>query len=187
MAFRDYPLGVRAFEGARLPRPEMLRRMFGFAIGYRLETGIPCFVDLRNGEVVGVATLSVPEGPQIPDSYDRIWEEIEADMAPEGVALFERYDELQKAVRPAEPHVYLVAIGVRPELQGQGIGRGLVEAVRSFAAGMPGVNGVALDTHDEMNVAKYEKLGFRVIAEQDLLGMRTWHLWDGKPAPTLFG
>ena len=180
-AFKDYPLGVRAFENARRPRPEMLRRMFGFAIGYRLETGIPAFVDVRDGEVVGVATLSVPNGPEMPETYERQWEEIEADMTPAGAELFERYERIQKEVRPREPHVYLVAIGVRPDLQGQGIGRGLVEAVRTLADELPAVNGVALDTHDPHNVPKYEKMGFRVIAERDLMGLRTWYFWNGNP------
>lgn len=43
---------------------------------------------------------------------------------------------------------------------------------------LPGVNGVALDTHDAANVPKYLKLGFELIAERDLLGMPNWYFWN---------
>jgi GNAT superfamily N-acetyltransferase len=59
-----------------------------------------------------------------------------------------------------KPHWYLMALGVDPSKQGDGIGRALLEPVMSKAdaEGLP----CYLETFHERNLPFYEKLGFRI-------------------------
>lgn len=99
-------------------------------------------------------------------------------MSANGRNLFEAYDQVQDETRPKEPHLYVAAIGVSADAQGRGVGKSLLSRVHELSASLPGVRGVALDTHDEANVPKYLKLGFELIAERDLLGMPNWYFWN---------
>jgi len=58
------------------------------------------------------------------------------------------------------PHWYLMALGVEPSKQGQGIGGALIEPIlsRADADGLP----CYLETFHERNLPFYEKLGFRI-------------------------
>ena len=61
------------------------------------------------------------------------------------------------------PHYYLSALGVEPELQGQGIGSALLDPVLAAAdsAGVPAY----LETATARNVLLYERNGFAVVEE----------------------
>jgi GNAT superfamily N-acetyltransferase len=62
-----------------------------------------------------------------------------------------------------QPHHYFPAIGVAPEHQGQGLGRGLMVPTleRCDREGLPAY----LEASSERNAALYERLGFAVIRE----------------------
>lgn len=65
-----------------------------------------------------------------------------------------------------EPHWYLFAIGVSPELQGQGLGTALVTEglERADQDGCP----CYLETSSERNVPYYERFGFTVVGKAAL-------------------
>jgi ribosomal protein S18 acetylase RimI-like enzyme len=65
-----------------------------------------------------------------------------------------------------EPHWYLFAVGVAPEVQGQGLGSALIREGLSLAdaAGHP----CYLETSNERNVPYYERFGFRVLGSAPL-------------------
>jgi GNAT superfamily N-acetyltransferase len=178
-AFASYPFLVRAFSGAKKPRMELLREMFRIAVDYRLAVGLPTLVAREGETLLGAATLSLPELPEFPEEFAARWDALDRELAPEGRAVFAAYEELQSRAKPAEPHVYLVAVGVSPLAQGRGIGRALVDAARELAAATPGARGLALDTHDPANVPKYKRMGMRLLGKHDLMGMPNWYFWDG--------
>lgn len=66
----------------------------------------------------------------------------------------------------SEPHWYLFAIGVAPELQGRGLGTALIREglQRADEVGCPSY----LETSSERNVPYYERFGFRVVGEAPL-------------------
>ena len=66
------------------------------------------------------------------------------------------------------PHWYLMAIGTRPERQGQGLGGALVEVGTSRAdeAGLP----CYLETGTQENIGFYSKRGFEIIGQTPVHG-----------------
>jgi ribosomal protein S18 acetylase RimI-like enzyme len=66
-------------------------------------------------------------------------------------------------------NAHIEQISVRPECQGAGIGRALVDQVRAWAA-ESGRSAITLTTFAEVswNRPLYEHLGFDVVAEDDL-------------------
>jgi GNAT superfamily N-acetyltransferase len=77
-------------------------------------------------------------------------------------------EKLHKAV--AGPHWYLLALGTRRHLQGQGLGSALLEigAAKADAAGLP----CYLETGTDENVAFYTKRGFDVTGDAEVYGFK---------------
>jgi GNAT superfamily N-acetyltransferase len=78
---------------------------------------------------------------------------------------------------PHEPHWYLLALGVEPELQGRAIGTQLMAPVleRCDREGTPAY----LESSKERNVPLYERNGFRVTEEFRVPngGPPIWLMW----------
>ena len=77
----------------------------------------------------------------------------------------QRMEKIHKKYMP-EPHLYLLIVGVDPELQGKGRGSALVAEGLALAdeANAP----CYLDTSEERNLAFYERLGFKVVETASL-------------------
>lgn len=78
--------------------------------------------------------------------------------------------------RPDEPHWHLAAIGTAPPARGRGLGRALLESglARADAHDTP----VYLEATTHVGVARFERLGFRVIHEYPITGGLTVHgMW----------
>jgi GNAT superfamily N-acetyltransferase len=76
---------------------------------------------------------------------------------------------------PNEPHVHLGPIGVSPLAQGRGIGTALMNCYVEYLdeekiAGY-------LETDRLENVRFYEKFGFVLRHEEELIGAPTWYMW----------
>lgn len=78
------------------------------------------------------------------------------------MAVFGQFDERRKKLM-RRPYWYLMAIGVDPLHQGEGLGSALVRSGirRADDDGKP----IYLETETELNVGFYERLGFEVIDE----------------------
>lgn len=82
---------------------------------------------------------------------------------------FSDYDRIATDIHNAsvsEPHQYIMFLGVRPASQGQGLASRLLRPVLELAAqkGQP----TYLETHDQRNVAIYQRFGFRLVSEHQL-------------------
>lgn len=83
---------------------------------------------------------------------------------------------------PAEEHLYLVAIGVRPEQQGKGLGSALLQPGLTHAdrLGLPAY----LESSNIRNVPLYERKGFEITEEVELpRGPKMYLMW--RPAAEL--
>jgi len=73
-----------------------------------------------------------------------------------------------------ERHWHLGPVAVDAHLQGKGIGSKLMQA---FCAQMDAVGEVAyLETDKESNVRFYERFGFEVVGEEEVLGVPNWFM-----------
>jgi len=88
-----------------------------------------------------------------------------------------RYEMAIERLRPRDPHHFLSVIGVQPELQRNGYGRTLMEAIHARAHADPDSVGVCLDTCDPGNRAYYEGFGYQVAAECTTGPLRQWLLF----------
>jgi GNAT superfamily N-acetyltransferase len=78
---------------------------------------------------------------------------------------------------PHEPHYYLLALGVEPEMQGRSIGTQLMRPIleRCDRDGVPAY----LESSKEINVPLYERNGFKVTEEYVVSGggPKIWLMW----------
>jgi ribosomal protein S18 acetylase RimI-like enzyme len=81
----------------------------------------------------------------------------------------------REAADPSRPHWHIGPVGVRPELQGRGIGKALLER---FLADVDEREAAAfLETDVDRNVTLYEHFGFAVTMRQEIVGVNTRFMW----------
>ncbi len=75
---------------------------------------------------------------------------------------------------PDETHWHLGPVGVERDLQGKGTGSALLKV---FCDRMDTAGGLAyLETDKSENVRFYERFGFEVVAQDDVVGVRNWFM-----------
>ena len=81
---------------------------------------------------------------------------------------------------PVEPHVHLGPIGVESECQGRGIGKALMD---HYCAALLGSGAAGyLETDRPENVGFYERFGFAVVEELEILGVTNYLMARESPA-----
>ena len=68
-------------------------------------------------------------------------------------------------------------IAVRPDVQGRGLGRQLIDAVKARARSDPISTGVTLNTELASNLPFYEKMAFIRGSETDVGPLHTWSFY----------
>ncbi len=76
---------------------------------------------------------------------------------------------------PQQQHWHLGPIGVLPQLQGQGIGSRMLEKCCELIDQPK--DAAYLETDRPENVPFYERFGFVVTGEEQILGVRNWFMW----------
>jgi ribosomal protein S18 acetylase RimI-like enzyme len=73
------------------------------------------------------------------------------------------------------PHYYLFVLGIDPQFQRRGLGRVLLRSLndQADAAGVP----CYLETDKPTSVELYRSVGYVVLTEEDVPGVRGMHLW----------
>ncbi|WP_093151642.1 GNAT family N-acetyltransferase [Saccharopolyspora antimicrobica] len=172
-AFADYPFTRHTISADdHLDRVRRTQRMYLERIGFPQGQVHVC------GEAEAVAVWTTPATDlTVFAGMAAEAQEIAGDRAEAAAAA----EQAMAPHRPTEPVWFLATIGVRPGLQGRGLGRAVLEpGLRAAdAADVP----CFLETSLESNVAFYRKLGFEVTAEVDLPdgGPRTWAM--RRPSP----
>ncbi|WP_167829440.1 GNAT family N-acetyltransferase [Nocardia vulneris] len=85
---------------------------------------------------------------------------------------------------PRQPHWHIGPIGVRPDQQGQGIGRRLLAAflAKVDAERMPAF----LETDVARNVVLYRSFGFEIVARAEIHGIGNHFMWRAGQADSRF-
>jgi len=82
--------------------------------------------------------------------WRRVWPTLKAKWPPKGLP---------------KPHAVLVALAVKPEHQGKGVARRLLDAVHAQGDGAPSLSGTYLLTGDLRNRQIYARFGYELLAE----------------------
>ncbi len=77
--------------------------------------------------------------------------------------------------RPHEAHYYLEYLGVEPEYQGQGFGTCILKHLIA-KADEQGL-GCYLENANPRNVPFYQRSGFQIQREMEIIGISTWLMW----------
>ncbi|HSF59282.1 MAG TPA: GNAT family N-acetyltransferase [Candidatus Binatia bacterium] len=169
-AFVTNPLHVAAFGPRRLDQ----NRLF-FRIGLRHMFAGQAFVALVDDQVRGYVHFNaspycLPAPEEIPTVVATLLKPL-GEAIPNVINWFARWCHLD----PEKPHVHLGPIGVAPKLQRQGVGTALMNRYiehlkQEQSAGY-------LETDRAENVEFYQKFGFVVQHEEQLIGTPTWYMW----------
>ena len=169
---RDNPLHVAAYG----PDPERRLRIHGRLMA-ALFTASPHqrpFGLRRNGALVALAGVA-PVGTCRPSARQKLaLMPSLARTGPRTAARVGRWLSAWEQLDPPEPHSHLGPVAVDAHLQGQGIGSVLLSeyARRLDAAGEVGY----LETDKPENVRFYERAGFVVTSQRDVIGVPNWFM-----------
>ena len=181
-AMRDNPVHVRAFairNGER--RGQALERFFRPALLGLHERGL-IYGAYRDNALVGICGIARPGFCQ-PTPLEKL-RLLPAVMVgnPLGTALrVLKWTDAWAHRDPAEPHWHLGPVVIEPCVQRQGIGSALLTA---FCVHMDAYGAVAyLETDRRANVHFYQKFGFTVVAEADVMGVPNWFMSRRRSKP----
>jgi GNAT superfamily N-acetyltransferase len=169
---RDNPLHVAAYgeDPARRLRCHA-RLMAGLFRHFDAQQPIAA---LEDGALVGVTGVA-PPGTCQPTARQRLrLLPTMLALGPRTAARVGSWTSAWAAHDPDEPHVHLGPLAVDAHLQGRGIGSLIMEehCRRLDAAGDLGY----LETDKPENVPFYDRFGFEVISEDDVIGVRNWFM-----------
>jgi len=171
---RDNPIYVRAFGDDPLHRETVLVRLFQSVLRRVLAKGEVDGASL-DGRLVGLCGRLSPGYCQA-GFFDTLAVLPRLKKGNSWSTVFRIFDWAGAFAKrdPAEPHWHLGPVAVRRDEQGKGVGRALLKA---FCDGMDATRATAyLETDTDVNVAMYERLGFRVVAREEVLGVACWFM-----------
>lgn len=170
---RDNPLHVAAFGEDPERRMRGFRRMMSAAFAVK-DFSRTLVARGADGEIVGVCGMLAPGGclPSLGEML-RIMPSLLSN-GPLSAGRTMRWLGAWSKHDPAERHWHLGPLAVDARLQGMGVGS---ELMRAFCARMDAAGETSyLETDKPINVAFYERFGFEVISEQDVLGVPNWFM-----------
>ena len=169
-AFVTNPLHQSAFGAGRMDQ----NRLF-FRIGIRQMFVGQSFVALENEKVCGYVHFNpwpycLPAPEEIPGVVATMLTPL-GESIPQVIRWFTRWCHLD----PEEFHVHLGPIGVAPEMQRRGVGTALMQRYIDHLEqqNSPGY----LETDRPENVEFYERFGFVVRRNEELIGAPIWYMW----------
>lgn len=156
-------------------RQKNLTAEFTIEMGTCIRHGAPLQVCDR-GRVLGAAVI-YPPGSYPPPWYEQAllnWTTLRIHTPRESLIGYRWLAEIDKH-HPHEPHVYLLYLGVLPELHGKGIGSALLKSLTSQADEHR--HACYLITTTPQNVVLYSRHGFEVAEEHSIFGLPVWYMW----------
>ena len=173
---RDNPNNIAAFGPDPQRRERCNRRLFAGLFGTMSSQQPLCALD---GEaLVGVAGVAPPGSCQPTlGERARIAPSILA-AGPRSTLRVLRWTAAWAQRDPKEPHVHLGPLAVEPRRQGQGIGSRIL-AEHCSRLDQEGQIGY-LETDKAENVVLYERFGYRVVEEAQIIGVPNWFMLRGR-------
>ncbi len=170
-AYVDNGLHLAAFPGEEGDRLTQNRALFGLAMGMLGGT----WLCVRAGsDLVGVLRYAPSPGciPP-PEAQGELGQVFAANLGEAGVRVAEWFKSWSD-VHPGGKHWHLGPFAVAPEYQGRGIGSLLME---EYCRRMDQAQEVGyLETDKPRNIRFYEKFGFEVTRQEQVIGATNWFM-----------
>ena len=165
-AFAEYPV-MRFTVGNDEDVAARERRLVRLFVTRRVRRGGPMLgVRSSEGSLVAAAVLTLPVEPEPPPDVAQIAADAWRDLGDAARLRYDAYAAAASFFGDLPPHHHLNMIGVRRAHAGTGLGRVLLDAVRTMAAEDPSSSGVSLTTENPRNVELYRHVGFEVIGHR---------------------
>jgi ribosomal protein S18 acetylase RimI-like enzyme len=179
-AMRDNPNIVAAFGQDPGMRHRRLLRLFGAMAAVEVPGRDRDMLAARgpDGSILGVCGMMPPGRCQPgPGRQLRLLPTLVA-LGPRGAGRTMSWLGAWSKHDPHERHWHLGPVSVDAHLQGMGVGSMLMQV---FCKRMDEAGEAAyLETDKEINVRFYEKFGFEVTGEDEVLGVRNWYMFRGE-------
>jgi ribosomal protein S18 acetylase RimI-like enzyme len=173
---RDNPNNLAAFGRDPIRRERCLRRMFAGL--FRVMSSQQPLCALDRDTLVGITGVAPPGScqPNVAEQA-RIAPSILA-AGPRSALRVLKWTAAWAERDPTQPHMHLGPLAVEPSLRGRGIGsRILAEHCRRLDEdGQIGY----LETDKTENVVLYERFGFRVVGDAQIIGVPNWFMLRGR-------
>ena len=176
-AFYNYPVPRYVIDATACDYHGKLRELIDFFVEGRLTRSVPLIGLYDSNDLLGVAVVSPPQEAPVPRELELCQDRVERQLGPEAMARFERYEKACEATDPGHVAHYLGMIAVRPDTQGRGLGRQLIDAVKARVRSDSISTGVTLNTELASHLPFYEKMGFIKGSEADLGSLHTWSFY----------
>jgi GNAT superfamily N-acetyltransferase len=165
---RDNPLHVAAFGKYPERRRQRLRTLMSAAFAFK-DISHTLVARRADGVIVGVCCM-LPPDDSLPNLGQRLW--LLPALMPTGPGVAGRAMRrtgTREGHDIEERHWHLGPVVVDAHLQGMGVGSRLMQV---FCARMDAARqGAYLETDKSINVRFYERFGFEVVGEQEVLGV----------------
>lgn len=173
-AFHDYPVMRFVLKDAGPAYEARLRALIGVFCDVRLMCGFPLLGLREGGLLAAVAGINDPAPGPWPPSLQAAWAALSRTLGPPAFDRLERFEAASVRLAPAVPHYFLGIIGVRPDLQGRGLARTLIDELIRMSETHRHSTGICLTTERAENLPVYRRFGFQVIGEADIDELHTW-------------
>ena len=170
---RDNPLHVAAFGEDPERRRQEFRRLMSAAFAVK-EFSHTLVARPEDGAIVGVCGM-VPPGNCLPDFGQRLrLLPTLLSISPRVAGRVMRWMDGWQKHDPQKRHWHLGPLAVEAHLQGRGVGSRLMQvfSAQMYAAG----EDAYLETDKLENIRFYERFGFEVVGEQEVLGVTNYFM-----------
>lgn len=140
-----------------------------------IRKGYPVHVE-KDGRVAAAAIIYPPGVYPLP-TFDQ-WTIVIKSILGHGwydVRSWMRWLNAADRLHPGAAHYYLPCIGVDPDCQGTGLGSAIL-AHLAAKADQENV-GCYLENANPRNLPLYQRFGFQVVNELDVIGIHNWFMW----------
>jgi ribosomal protein S18 acetylase RimI-like enzyme len=176
-AFHEYPVMRYILKDAGAAYDSQLRDLVAYFTDSRMSRGWPVLGIECSGELVAAANVSAPHPIPAPASLEDRFRKLREQLGAAAITRFQAFADACDSLNPAEPHYYLGMIGVRPQHQGRGYARLLLDAVHWMSGEDLGSTGVTLSTEVPANLRLYEHFGYRTLGEAAVEELVTWTMF----------
>jgi ribosomal protein S18 acetylase RimI-like enzyme len=174
-SFRDNPLSFAVNEGDPQRRLRGTHAFISAAFAIKDYSSHTLEARSANGKIVGVCSM-LPPGECLLSSGEKlrlVWRLLSP--GPRALVRTMRFLDVWDKHHPTERHWHLGPVAVDSDLQGMGVGSKLMQR---FCAQIDEADEAAyLEADKEINVRFYERFGFEVISEEEVLGTKNWFMF----------